>query len=338
MYSTKPAAMTAAFKFALHSVFILSLAAGCASKDKPTELALSPPVDASKSPSSEMELKVVPATGASAKAKAGLPLAETQVGDLKNETIPAAALAPLTSDPSPMTPPVGAQEAKSETSQASPHAVVAAPKHEHERKQQHAKSVGTEPTKALQWLKNGNQRFLKKHFRKDGQSRLDVARLNLGQKPHTIVLSCSDSRVPPEIVFDQKLGEIFVVRTAGESLDSSGIASIEYAVAHLGARLILVMGHTSCGAVKAAVGTLNGGDAGSEHLNKLVSDIHPRLKAAGLGTDASGNLGKESWANAKGVAKDLVARSAILADAVKSGDLQITSSLYNLDSGSVDFE
>jgi len=349
MPTTKPTAMIASLKFLLSSLLSLSLAAGCASADKPTELALLPPPEAAKSPSSEMELKVVPSTAASAKAKAGLPLAETQVGDLKNETIPAAALAPLKSDPtndqSQALPAESAQEIKphskavadSAAHSAALSAVPSAAKQEH-KQPHHAKAVGIEPTKALKWLKNGNQRFLKKNFRKDGQSRLDVARLNLGQKPHTIVLSCSDSRVPPEIVFDQKLGEIFVVRTAGETLDSSGIASIEYAVAHLGARLILVMGHTSCGAVKAAIGTLNGSDAGSEHLNKLVSDIHPRLKAAGLGTDASGNLSKESWANAKGVAKDLVARSALLADAVKSGDLQITSSLYNLDSGSVDFE
>lgn len=78
----------------------------------------------------------------------------------------------------------------------------------------------------------------------------DLKRLSTGQKPHTIVLSCSDSRVPPEVLFDQKLGEIFVIRTAGQAIDSSVLASIEYAVSHLGTNLIVVMGHESCGAVK----------------------------------------------------------------------------------------
>ena len=126
--------------------------------------------------------------------------------------------------------------------------------------------------------KQGNKRFLKGNVRKDGIDSATIKKLSEGQKPHAIVLSCSDSRVPPEIIFDQKLGEVFVVRTAGQSLDSMAIASIEYAVAHLGSNLILVMGHESCGAVKAALSTLNGGDAGSPSLNKLVGDLHPRLK------------------------------------------------------------
>jgi carbonic anhydrase len=81
---------------------------------------------------------------------------------------------------------------------------------------------------ALRYLRNGNKRFTEHKLRNDGISARDLERLSTGQKPHAIVLSCSDSRVPPEILFDQKLGEIFVVRTAGQSLDSSAVASIEY--------------------------------------------------------------------------------------------------------------
>src|SRR3990167_319467 len=137
--------------------------------------------------------------------------------------------------------------------------------------------AGTAPDQAMTFLRNGNKRFLSGKLRKDGQAKKDIARLATGQKPHTIVLSCSDSRVPPEIIFDQKLGEIFVIRTAGEVLDPMAIASIEYALEHLGSNLILVMGHTQCGAVKAALATIGGQDAGSPHPNKPVAPIPPPL-------------------------------------------------------------
>ncbi len=151
------------------------------------------------------------------------------------------------------------------------------------------------------------------------------------------MLSRSDSRVPPEIVFDQKLGEVFVVRTAGEAIEPSAIGSIEYAVEHLGAKNILVLGHTQCGAVKAALSTMGGKDAGSPNLNKLVADLQPRLQAFNAKTPSE-NFSKEGWANAKGVAKDLVVRSEILQKAIKSGELKVSSALYNLHSGVVDFE
>lgn len=215
---------------------------------------------------------------------------------------------------------------------------MAAPAHTPAKVTAHQETpMGVEPSKALGWLKNGNTRFIKGRLRNDGQSKADILRLAKGQKPHTIVLSCSDSRVPPEIVFDQKLGEIFVVRTAGETLEPTSIASIEYAVEHLGTRLILVMGHSSCGAVKAAHSTLGGADAGSPNLNKLVADIHPRIKQFAGKTPSEGYQ-KESWANAKGVAKDLLSRSTLLTNKIKSGDVQIQTALYQLESGRVDFE
>ncbi|MGZ3798075.1 MAG: carbonic anhydrase, partial [Pseudobdellovibrionaceae bacterium] len=134
--------------------------------------------------------------------------------------------------------------------------------------QSHEKAdTGVNAKTALAWLKNGNTRYLKGTLRKDGQSNKDRERLVTGQKPHTIILSCSDSRVPPEVLFDQKLGEIFVIRTAGEALDNAAIASVEYALEHLGSHLLVVMGHESCGAVKAAFSTLKGEDAGSPALD-----------------------------------------------------------------------
>lgn len=190
--------------------------------------------------------------------------------------------------------------------------------------------------KSFSMLKNGNNRFIKGYLRKDGATKSDIKRLAAGQKPHAIVLSCSDSRVPPEVVFDQKLGEIFVVRTAGQALDAAAIASIEYAVSHLGSNLIIVMGHESCGAVKAALSTLKGGDAGSPWLNKLVADLHPRLKRFSDLSQTEGVI-VESWANVEGVTSDLLDRSEIVRRLVESGEVSIQKALYHLGSGQVEW-
>ena len=198
------------------------------------------------------------------------------------------------------------------------------------------KAEGVSAEQSLKWLTNGNSRYVKKHFRSDGRMPADRQRLLAGQKPHAIVLSCSDSRVPPEIVFDQALGEIFVVRVAGESLDSSVIASIEYAVENFGTHLLIVMGHTQCGAVEAALKAKDGESAGSESLDKLLADIRPRLKSV-AGQKQSSNLEIESTLNADGAARDLVKRSDILRKKVESGDLVIKPALYRLDSGKVSF-
>lgn len=204
----------------------------------------------------------------------------------------------------------------------------------HEEHKREAGPVAAD--KSLTMLKNGNARYTKGNLRRDGAGKSDREKLVSGQKPHAIVLSCSDSRVPPEVVFDQKLGEIFVVRTAGQSLDSSAIASIEYAVMHLGSNLIIVMGHESCGAVKAALETLKGGDAGSPALNKLVADLHPHLKRFSELSQTDGVV-VESWANVEGVANDLIARSEIVRRLNESGEVTIQKGLYHLGSGQVEW-
>ncbi len=191
-------------------------------------------------------------------------------------------------------------------------------------------------SQAVGWLKNGNTRFTTGRLRKDGQSLSDIKRLTAGQKPHTVILSCSDSRVPPELVFDQKLGEIFVIRVSGEILDASTVGSIEHAVQNLGTNLVLVMGHTACGAIKAAHTSLSGGSAGSPDMDKINADIQPRIRTYGGKTPSQGYM-KESWANVKGVAKDLIERSPILASAVKNGDLKIAEAMYDTASGVVTF-
>lgn len=209
--------------------------------------------------------------------------------------------------------------------------------HSAHHKAEHARVKGEiNPEKSLLLLKNGNKRYTTAHTRRDGFGNRDRKKLVSGQKPYAIVLSCSDSRVPPEIVFDQKLGEIFVIRTAGQALDFSAIASIEYAIEHLGSNLIVVMGHESCGAVKAALATLKGGDAGSQWLNKLVADLHPHLKRFSDLSQTDGVV-VESWANVEGVSKDLLDRSEIVRKYVESGELTIQKALYRLGSGDVEW-
>lgn len=190
--------------------------------------------------------------------------------------------------------------------------------------------------KAWGWLKNGNTRFTKGSFRKDGVSVQDRMRVASQQTPHSVILSCSDSQVPPEIVFDQKLGEVFVVRTFGQSMDNNVIGSIEQAVLDLGSNLIVVMGHESCDAISTALSSLKGMSAGSPALEGLINDLKPRLKQYATLAPSTDML-DESWSNVEGISKDLLERSAILRDAVASGEVKIVKAMYHLESGQVDW-
>ena len=143
------------------------------------------------------------------------------------------------------------------------------------------------------------------------------------------MLSCADSRVVPELAFDAGLGELFVVRVAGNVANSSSIASIEYAVAHIGCKVIVVLGHQACGAVTAAVG---GGDNGY-NLNHLLSHITPAIAAGGEGA----SITEVVKINAELTAQELKNRSAIINNAVASGALEIVPAYYHLDSGTVEF-
>lgn len=179
---------------------------------------------------------------------------------------------------------------------------------------------------ALELLKAGNQKYLA-----DDQPVLVDAAIRSesvkGQSPYAIILSCADSRVLPEAIFNEGSGRLFVLRVAGNIANTSTIASIEYAVAHLGTKLIVVLGHQNCGAVTAA---LAGGDNG-HNLNHLCSHIVPAIAASG-----SSEVNDVVKVNAKTNAKALAQRSAIISGAMKEG-LEIVPAYYNLDSGAVDF-
>lgn len=181
----------------------------------------------------------------------------------------------------------------------------------------------------IQRLKDGNARFVKDLL--DGKLQDSSRRDDLvgGQAPYAIVLSCADSRVVPELAFDTGLGELFTVRVAGNVANSSSIGSIEYAVAHCGTKVIVVMGHQSCGAVTAAVA---GGDNGY-NINHLLSHITPAIAASGDGASITDIVKK----NAEMTVEELKNRSAIIKNAVDSGEVEVVAAYYNLDGGKVDF-
>jgi carbonic anhydrase len=184
---------------------------------------------------------------------------------------------------------------------------------------------------ALKLLQAGNERFVAGKLNSVTAEELTQRRSELakGQKPFAVVVCCSDSRVGPELVFDQELGNIFVVRTAGQVLDAAGIGSIEYAVAHLGSRLILVLGHEHCGAVAAAVADAK--EPG--HIADIIKAIRPAVeKSKGEAGDAVDNAVAANVQD--GVAK-LKKDHPILADKVKDGSLKIIGGVLSLNSGKV---
>jgi len=186
------------------------------------------------------------------------------------------------------------------------------------------------PDEALKRLIEGNQRFVAgaaQHPDSSAERRTEVA---AGQHPIAIVLCCADSRVGPEVVFDQGLGDIFVLRNAGNILDDHTIGSIEYAVEHLAAPLIVVVGHERCGAVTAAV---NGGELPG-HIHSIVDAIAPAIVSAKA--EAGDKVDNSVRANAVYVAGILRRIGPIVGEAVQAGKVKVVAARYDLDSGVVE--
>ncbi|OGP71739.1 MAG: carbonic anhydrase [Deltaproteobacteria bacterium RBG_13_58_19] len=182
---------------------------------------------------------------------------------------------------------------------------------------------------ALKFLEDGNKRFVAARFdnaKKSDARRAEVAK---GQKPFAVIIGCSDSRVPPEVVFDQGLGDLFIVRLAGNIVDDAALGSIEYAVDHLGAPLIVILGHQRCGAVEA---TVQGGEAHG-HIPILLKAIQPAVdQAKGRPGDLLDNAIR---ANVALVAAKLKGAAPILAPAVQEGKVKVVGAYYDLDTGKV---
>ena len=182
---------------------------------------------------------------------------------------------------------------------------------------------------ALSRLKEGNQRFTKNQLENISVDQATKRELVKGQSPYAIILSCADSRVVPELMFNAGMGELFVVRVAGNVANTSSLASMEYAVAHLGSQLIVVIGHQNCGAVTAAV---KGGDNGP-NLNHLLEHIKPAIK----GSSDPGAVDEVIRKNAELTMQVISRDSEIIRKAVDSGTVKIVPGYYHLDTGEVEF-
>ncbi len=187
---------------------------------------------------------------------------------------------------------------------------------------------------ALKKLKEGNKRYLG-HDPINYQTEDERADFARGQQPYAAILSCADSRVSPEIMFNTGLDELFVLRVAGNIANTTSIASIEYAVAHLNTNLIVVVGHESCGAVGAAIANADTTTDMGYNLNSLVAHITPAVATVDKKKPAKKDrLAATVKENAKLNAKELRARSPIIA---KARGVKTVWAYYNLITGKVDF-
>jgi carbonic anhydrase len=186
------------------------------------------------------------------------------------------------------------------------------------------------PDQALTQLLHGNERFVAgwpDHPNQSARRRREVS--DTGQQPYAIILSCADSRVPPEIIFDQGLGDVFVIRVAGNVLDEVILGTIEYAVEHLHTPLVMVLGHDKCGAVTAAVERV----PTNNHVQAIVDALQPALTLAEA--QEGDRISTAIDANIRYAVKTLHASEPVLMGACAAGQLRIVGARYNLDTGEV---
>lgn len=183
---------------------------------------------------------------------------------------------------------------------------------------------------ALQMLKKGNYRFYSYTMKHPNQSKIRREKLIAGQHPFAVILTCSDSRVVPELIFDQGLGDLFVIRNAGNVIDEHVLGSIEYAVKHLGVNLVVVMGHESCGAVGAAMKD----EKESPGLESIKESIKPAIEACKKGNSYSYENVIKSHAR---LVNDAILQDKGLAEYMKRHDVKIVPAFYCLQTGQVEF-
>ncbi len=186
---------------------------------------------------------------------------------------------------------------------------------------------------ALNNLIEGNKRFVNEEKLHPNQTLHHIEASAKGQNPFAVILGCADSRVPPEIVFDQGLSSLFVVRVAGNILDNEILGSIEYALDHLGVPLIMVLGHERCGAVKATVDAVAKGGTVPPHIDSLVKAISPAVLQV---KNLSGDLVDQAIrANIKRVVGQLQ-QSTLVSKFVSANQVKIVGGYYDLDTGIVE--
>ena len=186
------------------------------------------------------------------------------------------------------------------------------------------------PNRAVEMLKEGNQRFLDKN-ELDRDLHLQVSQTSSGQFPYAVVLSCIDSRVPVELVLDQGVGDIFSARVAGNIINEDILGSIEYACGVAGSKAILVLGHTKCGAVTAACKDVELGN-----ITALLSKVKPAIANIKL-RDGEVEVEEVTKANVHQSIKEIREKSSILADLESEGKIKIVGAVYHVEDGRVSY-
>ena len=198
-------------------------------------------------------------------------------------------------------------------------------------------SETTRKPRAQQILKDllaGNERFVSGKSKHPHESAMWRSKIETGQHPKAVILGCADSRVPPEIIFDQGLGDLFVIRVAGNIVDNDVVASIEYAVDHLGTPLVVVLGHTHCGAVSAAYDMHNHPEE-TDEIKSLLYRIRPALTGLDKTSDRDVQLTEGVRRNVENSVRRLKQVPDLMKSLQEEHDLRVVGAVYNLHTGKV---
>lgn len=194
---------------------------------------------------------------------------------------------------------------------------------------------GLSASEALQRLKEGNARYVNNEPQEVDFSAGRIAR-DQAQYPFAGFVSCADSRIAPELAFDQGPGDVFVVRLAGNFVDENGLASLEFGVAVLGIPLLVVLGHTGCGAIAATIDVIENGTELPGHLPGLVSALKPGVERA-LAQKPDDPLAAATAENVRYNVEQLKAATPIISEAVSAGKVEVVGGVYHIATGKVEF-
>jgi len=187
------------------------------------------------------------------------------------------------------------------------------------------------PFQAYELLQEGNKRFINNLNRDHDHLEL-INQTREGQYPFAVILSCMDSRTSTELIFDQGLGDLFSIRVAGNIVNNDILASIEYAIKYVGSKVLMVLGHTECGAIKSAKQSVTDG-----HIIGLLKRIQPSISKSLLYDDSYLFSDKVAYANVENCLEEILNQSEIVKDMFKKGEIGLVGGVYNIDNGKVDF-
>ena len=188
------------------------------------------------------------------------------------------------------------------------------------------------PSQAYEILVEGNKRFIN-NLQTDHDHLEMINETREGQYPFAVILSCMDSRTSVELIFDQGLGDLFSVRVAGNIVNDDILASLEYAVKYVGSKLLMVLGHTECGAINSAKAGVKDG-----HITSLLDRITPAISKAMLKDDGTHLFNDQvAYANVENSLEEILTKSAIVKELFQKGDIGLVGGVYNIETGEVDF-